>query len=238
MENENKIIYEDEDIILVHKPGGIPVQTSRLGQKDMVSILKNYRARKKEDPYIAVINRLDQPVEGVLLFAKTKEAAARLSSQSKERSMDKHYRAVVYNQTGKPLAEGMTGTLTDYLLKDGKTNISKVVKEGTKDAKKAVLHYKVLRTKENFAELFIKLETGRHHQIRVQMAHAKLPLLGDRKYGLIDAPVLQGAGKNVVLCSVKIGFCHPKTGKKMEFEIEPENETFQLLQSETSHRKN
>lgn len=231
MENKRNIIYEDKAIIVVHKLGGIPVQTNRFGQKDMISILKNYRAQKKEEPYIAVINRLDQPVEGILLFAKTKEAAAKLSSQSKERSMDKYYRAIVCNQTGSALVEGMTETLTDYLLKDGKANMSKVVKESTKDAKKAILQYEVLRVKENLAEISIKLETGRHHQIRVQMSHANLPLLGDRKYGEKDAAVLQQAGKNVALCSVKIGFIHPKTGKKMEFEIEPENETFQLLQN-------
>lgn len=231
MEKVLNIIYEDEEIIVVHKPGGIPAQTNRIGQKDMVSILKNYRVQKSEEPYLAVINRLDQPVEGILLFAKTKEAAAKLSSQSKERSMDKYYRAIVYNHTKMPLMKGMEETLTDYLLKDGKTNTSKVVKEGTKDAKKAMLHYEVLKIKENLAEISIKLETGRHHQIRVQMAHAKLPLIGDRKYGWKDAPIFQGAGRNVALCSVKIGFTHPKTGEKMEFEIEPENETFQLLQN-------
>lgn len=226
---EEQILYEDNDIIIVHKPGGIPVQTNRLGQKDMVSMLKNYRAKKKEEPYIGVIHRLDQPVEGVVLFAKNKEAASNLSSQSRERDMDKYYRAVVYNQTGQALEVGAEGIFTDYLLRDGKTNTSKVVKEGTKDAKKAILHYKVLRIKDEIAELSIRLETGRHHQIRVQMANASLPLVGDRKYGFKDAPDLKGAGKNVALCSVKIGFIHPKTGKKMEFEVEPENETFQLL---------
>lgn len=223
------ILYEDADVILMHKPGGTPVQTNRLGQKDMVSILKNYRAQKKEETYIGVIHRLDQPVEGVVLFAKNKQAAAALSSQSKERAMDKFYRAVVYNQTGETLEVGAEGTLTDYLLRDGKTNTSKVVKEGTKDAKKAVLHYKVLRVKGSLAELSIQLETGRHHQIRVQMANASLPLVGDQKYGSQDALQVDGAGRNVALCSVKIGFIHPKTGKKMEFEIEPENPIFQLL---------
>lgn len=226
MEN---IIYEDNDIIVVHKPGGIPVQTARLGQKDMVSLLKNYRAQKKEPPYIGVVHRLDQPVEGVLLFAKTKEAAAKLSSQSKEREMDKYYRAVVYNQTGKLLEADEEGILTDYLLKDGKTNTSKVVDKSTKDAKKAVLYYKVLRTKGNLAELQIKLETGRHHQIRVQMANADMPLVGDQKYGLKTVTPLKGIDRNIALCSVKIGFMHPKFHKKMEFEIEPKNKTFALL---------
>ncbi|MBO5371665.1 MAG: RluA family pseudouridine synthase [Lachnospiraceae bacterium] len=224
------IIYEDNDIIVVHKSGGIPVQTARLGQKDMVSMLKNYRAKKQEDLYIAVIHRLDQPVEGVLLFAKTKEAAAKLSSQSKERDMDKYYHAVAYNQTGKLLQQGTEGTLTDFLLKDTKTNTSKVVNANTKNAKKATLQYKVISIKDNLIMLSIKLETGRHHQIRVQMANAGMPLIGDQKYGLKTMPPIKGVDRNVALCSVKIGFVHPKTNKKMEFEIEPENKTFAIMQ--------
>ena len=224
-----QILYEDDDIIIIHKPGGIPVQTSRLGEKDLVSLLKIYRVQKKEKPYIGVVHRLDQPVEGLLVFAKTKEAAAALSAQSKGRSMDKFYRAVVYNQTGEPLVVGAEGTLTDYLLRDGKTNTSKVVKEGVKDAKEAVLHYKVLRVKDNLAELSIQLETGRHHQIRVQMANAALPLVGDKKYGLQESLPMEGAGRNVALCSSRLVLKHPKTGKKVKFEIEPENPTFQLL---------
>lgn len=224
------ILYEDNDIIVIHKPGGISVQTSRIGQKDMVSILKNYRVRKKEPPYIGVIHRLDQPVEGVLVFAKTKEAAAKLSDQSARHEMDKYYRAVVQNTGEIKLSEGSTGEQIDFLLKDAKLNSSKVVPEGTKGAKKAVLSYRVLYTKGELAELEIKLQTGRHHQIRVQMAHAGFPLVGDQKYGGLSASSIEGAGKNIALCSVKIGFSHPKTGEKMEFQIEPENETFRLLQ--------
>lgn len=223
------ILYEDNDIIVVHKPGGIPVQTNRIGQKDMVSLLKNYRVQKKEPPYIGVIHRLDQPVEGVLLFAKTKEAAAKLSSQFKERQMDKYYQAVVMNLTEKPLTAGQEGSLEDFLLKDGRNNTSKVVNQEAKDAKKAVLHYKVLQVKDNLAKLSIKLETGRHHQIRVQMANAKMPIVGDRKYGAKIIPPLKDVDRNVALCSVKIGFIHPKTNEKMEFEIEPENKTFTLF---------
>lgn len=223
------IIYEDTEIIVVHKPGGIPVQTSRLGQKDMVSMLKNYRAGKKEEPYIGMIHRLDQPVEGILLFAKNREAAANLSRQSKEHTMDKYYRAVVLDRKKAASDEHFPITLTDYLLRDGKTNTSKVVPEGTKNAKKAILQYEILHRKDSLLELFIKLETGRHHQIRVQMAHAGFPLVGDQKYGGAEANAVEGAGKNVSLCSVKTVFFHPKTGKKMEFQIEPENKTFYLL---------
>lgn len=223
------MIYEDDEIIVVHKPAGIAVETGRIGQKDMVSILKNYRAKKKEAPYIGVIHRLDQPVEGILLFAKTKEAAAKLSAQSKEQEMDKYYRTVVYNQEGL-LLEGEKNTLTDYLLKDGRTNISKVVSKETKNAKKAVLQYEVTKVKGDFAEISVKLETGRHHQIRVQMAHKGLPLVNDAKYGLKEIPLLEGAGKEIALCSVQLRFLHPKTNQKMQFEIEPKNPIFHILQ--------
>lgn len=225
----DQILYEDEDLILLRKPAGIPSQTSRLREKDMVSILKNYRVQKGEEPYIALIHRLDQPVEGILLAAKTKEAAAELSCQSVNHAMDKYYRAMVHNRSQEPLARGQAGKLTDYLLKNGKTNCSSVVKEGIKGAKKAVLQYEVLRAGEELADLAIKLETGRHHQIRVQMANAGLPLVGDFKYGRKDADKLQGAGRFVALCFVKIGFLHPTIKKRMEFEIEPENPAFQLL---------
>lgn len=227
MEKEWNIIYEDAELIVTYKPSDLAVQTSKMGQKDLVSMLKNDRVKKKEPPYVAVINRLDQPVEGLVLFAKTKEAAADLSRQLQRGQIGKYYRAVVLNQTGKDLTAGEKGTLTDYLLKDGKTNLSKVVNADTKGAKKAVLEYEVLTVKENRADLFIHLQTGRHHQIRVQMAHANLPLAGDRKYGKTDSMVSGMTG--IALCSVKLQFMHPKTKKKMEFSIEPENRIFQLL---------
>lgn len=225
----NQILYEDADIILLRKPAGIPSQTARLGEKDMVSILKNYRAGKQEEPYIALIHRLDQPVEGILLVAKTKEAAAELNRQSSDHNMEKRYRAVVHNRTKAPLVQGQRGTLTDYLLKNGRTNCSVAAEAGTKGAKKARLTYEVLRADEKLADLSIKLETGRHHQIRVQMAHAGYPLAGDTKYGRTEEDWAGKGGRGIALCFVKISFLHPKTQKKMEFAIEPENPIFQLL---------
>ena len=224
-----QIKYEDDQILVFHKPAGLAVQTSRLGQKDVVSILKNYRAARQEMPYIAPINRLDQPVEGLLLLAKTKEAAAELTTRLKAHQMDKCYRAVVCNDRNQPLLAGEEGGLTDYLLKDGKTNCSKVVKKGTPGAKEAILKYRVIKADENLAELYIELLTGRHHQIRVQLANASLPILGDFKYGRKDASDVSGMKISLALCSVKISFMHPKNRKKMEFEIEPKNPAFQLL---------
>lgn len=216
------ILYEDEELVVIHKPAGLPSQTKRLGQKDAASLLKNYLAEKGETPYAAFINRLDQPVEGILLAAKTKDAAASLSAQLARHEIEKYYRAVVFCGNGRPLTEGMEEELADYLKKDGKTNMSFVVKKEESGAKRAVLQYRVLRVKDDLAELSIRLMTGRHHQIRVQMAHAGLPIEGDRKYGRC------GEG-NIALCAAGLSFCHPKTGKKIEVGTEPKHPLFQLL---------
>ncbi|MEI3279403.1 MAG: pseudouridine synthase [Eubacterium ramulus] len=133
-----EIIYEDEAIIVCRKEAGVAVQTARAGQADVVSLLKNYRAKKKEEPYIGLIHRLDQPVEGVMVFAKTPQATAKLSAQVSSRSMEKEYLAVT---TGVP--EPQKGELRDWLLRDGKTNTSAVVARGTSQAKEAVLDYEV-----------------------------------------------------------------------------------------------
>lgn len=214
---KDKILYEDDEVLIGKKPAGIPVQTAKMDQQDMMSLLKNYRVMKKEEPYIGLVHRLDQPVEGVMLFAKTKKAAAALAKQVSERSVDKYYYAVVW---GKMPEE--KGTLTDYLLKDGKSNTSKVVREDTAGAKKAELDYEVIETKEEKSLVRIRLKTGRHHQIRVQLAHAGCPIYGDSKYG-------QRKEKGylpLALCSYKIGFLHPKTEEKLEFEIKPEGKAF------------
>lgn len=133
------IIYEDEDIIVCKKPAGVATQTRRIGQADMESLLKNYRASKGELPYIGVVHRLDQPVEGVMVFAKNKEAAADLSRQIKTKLADKYYYAMT---DGVP--EKKKGTLEDELLQNGKTNTSEVVERGTPQAKHASLSYEVV----------------------------------------------------------------------------------------------
>lgn len=218
------ILYEDAQILVVQKPGGVAVQTGRLAQKDMVSILKNYRADNREEPYIGVVHRLDQPVEGVMVFAKTAAAAAGLSGQFEKGKAEKYYRAVVLNRMEEPLLEGAGAVLTDYLIKDGRNNVSKVVPPGTKGAKKAVLQYTVVKAGEELAKLDIRLETGRHHQIRVQMANAGFPLLFDHKYGPKD--LRREAAGQIALCAAKICFLHPGTGERMEFEAAPENPAF------------
>ena len=218
---QKNIVYEDESILVVYKPAGIATQTARLGQQDMVSELKNYLAKKPEnkgkgEPYLGLVHRLDQPVSGILVFARTPKAAAALSRQITDKSMRKFYYAVIF---GSPKQDA--GSLEDYLYKDGKTNQSLIVREGFPEAKKALLHYKkvktlmVLEKQQEVSLMEIELITGRHHQIRVQMAHAGMPLLGDGKYG-------SRINGDVALCSFRLSFIHPLTKEKLCFSILPE----------------
>lgn len=207
------ILFEDEAILVCKKPAGVAVQTKQLGQADLESMLKNYRAAKGEPPYIGVVHRLDQPVEGVMVFAKTKDAAAALGRQFSAKRTDKYYYAMV---EGNPPQK--KGVLADYLLRDGRMNLSKVVPCGTQGAKRAELSYEVLEAGGGRAVLRIRLESGRHHQIRVQLANAGMPIVGDRKYNFREN--IHPSGIQLALCSYHIGFRHPLSHRKMEFEID------------------
>ena len=213
------IIFEDEHVLVVKKDAGIPVEAGRLRIMDLQGLIKNElyrRNRKGGEPYLGMIHRLDQPVEGVMVFAKTPFAAGSLSEQVRDGRMRKHYLALL---CGKPKTDG--GTLVDYLLKDGRTNTSSVVRAGEKDAKRSELNYKVLKRNDETTLVEVELITGRHHQIRVQMANAGWPLYGDTKYN----PQFQETSQYVqtALCAYKLSFVHPKTKKVMEFMIEPDN---------------
>ena len=222
---ENMILYEDKEIIVCHKAAGIAVQRARIGMPDMESTQKNYLLAKNPEkmPYLGVVHRLDQPVEGVLVFAKNKKAAAGLTGQITSGSVTKEYLAVTAQKVEKVLVH-----LEDYLKKEGKTNTSAVVTPETDGAKKAVLDYEVLNEVSDERTLTgkrilvrIQLGTGRHHQIRVQMAHAGMSLLGDRKYNPEDS-----SGLPLGLCSCHLVFRHPVTGKKLEFQVTPKGECF------------
>ena len=213
------IIFEDEHVLVVKKDAGIPVEAGRLRIMDLQGLIKNElyrRNRKGGEPYLGMIHRLDQPVEGVMVFAKTPFAAGSLSEQVRDGRMRKHYLALL---CGKPKTD--EGTLVDYLLKDGRTNTSSVVRAGEKDAKRSELNYKVLKRNDETTLVEVELITGRHHQIRVQMANAGWPLYGDTKYN----PQFQETSQYVqtALCAYKLSFVHPKTKKVMEFMIEPDN---------------
>lgn len=221
--NTLDIIYEDKALIICHKPAGIATQTRRTGQTDMESMLRNHIATQGHPPYTGIIHRLDQPVEGVMVFAKTQEAAGILSRQVREHSIGKHYYALVqladccsFSQTTNLSPEG---TLTDYLSFDKKKNLASVVSPDNKDAKKAVLDYHVVSEHDGHALLDILLHTGRHHQIRIQLSHRGVPVCGDSKYG-------SGFHTMPALCSYRIVFIHPLTGKKMDYTVHPHNPLF------------
>ena len=213
------ILFEDDHVLVVKKDAGIPVQAGKMRMMDLQGLIKNElyrRNRKGGEPYLGLIHRLDQPVEGVMVFAKTPFAAGALSEQVTDGRMKKHYLALL---CGKPSED--SGKLVDYLVKDGRTNTSSVVKEQNKDAKRAELNYQVLKRYEDTTLVEVELITGRHHQIRVQMANAGWPLYGDTKYN----PQFQDVTEHVqtALCAYKLSFVQPKTKKVMEFCIEPDN---------------
>lgn len=239
------IIYEDPHIIVCRKPAGIAVQTGRIGAQDMVSLLKNHLsgmpgkghqkglppAANNREPYLAVIHRLDQPVQGLLVFAKTPKAAKELNRQLTSSGFGKYYRALVIGTPVPP-----EGTLEDYLVKDARTNTSRVCTKDTPGAKQARLYYRV---KQTFPETHpatslveIRLDTGRHHQIRVQMAHLGCPLVGDRKYGAAcpipeaaetPVPLMRGQqADSLRLCACRLEFRHPESGEQQIFTL-PEN---------------
>ena len=204
------ILYEDNEIIVVFKEAGLAVQTRSVGQKDLESMLRCHLAAAGMPPSeLYVVHRIDQPVEGLVLFAKTKEAAADLTRQLTDGRMKKIYRARVEGSIPKD-----EDTLEDYLVRDA-GNITRVVPKprtplrGRSAPQKAVLHYK----KIGDSELLIELFTGRHHQIRVQLANAGMPITGDRKYGKTD-PACRG---RLMLTAWKLTFVHPKTKKRVTF---------------------
>ena len=203
-----KIIYEDAHIIVCKKPAGLAVQNASFGKKDLESMVRTHLAETggRANPYLGIIHRLDQPVQGLVVFAKTPKAAADLSRQ-----VQKEYLAVVCGKLPQ-----MDGTLEHYLKKDLKKNASAVVSKDTSGAKKAVLDYQVLREENGRQLVKIRLHTGRHHQIRVQMAAAGAPLYGDHKYN----PNSEGQD-GLALCANHLVLKHPIRGKMVEFFCEP-----------------
>ncbi|MGN0328384.1 MAG: RluA family pseudouridine synthase [Lachnospira sp.] len=179
-----KIIYEDKNKIIVDKPAGQLSQSGKSFDLDIVSEVLNYRKSKGEEPYASIINRLDRPVSGLILLAKDKKEAARLSGLMKSDTFDKRYIALVLGKIDEE-----KGHFTDFLVKDGKSNMSKIASEKDKDSKRAELEYELIDydEKNNVSRVLIHLLTGRHHQIRIQFASRNFPLVGDGKYGLEEA---------------------------------------------------
>lgn len=217
------IIYEDKDIIVVRKPAGQESQGGKSFSMDLLSELKNYLARKQNNmnPYVAVVHRLDRPVSGVMVYAKTQLAAACLSKQIQNGQMKKRYYALL----SCPIVPE-SGTLEHYLGHDKKRNQSFVAAKGEAGAKLARLNYHTVPLDTfdewkdmqkitpgwNLSLVDIELLTGRHHQIRVQFAAMGCPLLGDKKYSNIQQPNMSN---RIGLCAYQLEFWHPTTKKKM-----------------------
>ena len=216
-----KILYEDEDIIVLHKMAGFPAQSHRAGEMDVISEVKVYlsgaqRGRTSE-PYAALINRLDQPVEGVMLLAKNEYAARELSGQLQSGKIKKEYTAGVFSAQRPDIAGRVR--LDDFIEK-GRDNLSRIVTKKSDRAKRAILDYELIdgSVKEKYGgytcELNIELFTGRHHQIRLQLANAGYPIIGDRKYGFMPDGY---SGPLRLICRC-LSFYH--RGQYMRFEIQ------------------
>lgn len=234
IDNILKILYEDKDIIVFVKPAGIEAQTSRYFEKDVESILKNYFSNKQEETYVGLIHRLDKTVSGIMLVGKNKKATNTLNTAFINREITKKYLSIV---CGKLVDK--CGKLENFLYQDKKLRKSFVVSPDKAEAKKAILTYKVLGEynlselkkididfDNNISLLEIKLETGRFHQIRAQLANLGNYIIGDRKYSdniENNLRILEFLGeKNILLASYILEFKHPITKKLMSFEEKPE----------------
>ena len=209
--NKLEVLYEDNHIIVVVKPCNILSQADMTGDMDMLTIIKAYLKEKYQKPgnvYLGLIHRLDRPVSGVMVFAKTSKAASRLSEQVRNHTLEKKYLAIIHGTSLKD-----NDTFIDYLKKceDGNTIVSNEV-----EGKYAELSYHVLeKNKEkNLTLVSISLKTGRHHQIRVQFASRSYPLYGDQRYGGIDL-------NQIALHAYSLTFLHPITKKEMTFQKNP-----------------
>ena len=256
------ILHEDRDIIVCVKDPGVPSQSDKSRDMDMVNMLRNYVSSEGLGgikvggmPYIGLVHRLDRPVGGVMVFAKNPTALENLNKQVSNRKINKSYLALSLlkdnqiidniknnrNEIRHPselddISLGYWITLTDYLVKEAKSNTSKVVSHNDKLGKKAELDYRLvgIDTKEVFSEKIYRcvfeicLKTGRHHQIRVQMANANMPLAGDAKYN--HSNINDGNLYNTVaLYSYRLEFKHPRTGKYVVFHSFPKDNWFEEI---------
>ena len=219
-----EILYEDDDIIVCIKPAGMPSQGDKRGNKDLVRELKKHIAleamrhkiKLTGEPYVAVVHRLDRNVRGIMVYAKTKKAAAGLSKQINENKFAKIYMAVVSFDPDKEVPQvGVRKNKVSYLLHDKVKNVSTVVDEETKEAERAELNYEVVKVAGNKALVRVELITGRHHQIRLQMSDEFNGIVGDTKYN-DDYRNIEG-WTGLALEAVMLSFIHPVSGKKLSF---------------------
>lgn len=209
------ILYEDNHLLVVVKPRNMPTQEDKSGDQDLLNTLKHYIKETYNKPgnvYLGLVHRLDRPVGGVMVFAKTSKAASRLSNSVRTRTFDKTYRAIVH---GRP--EPTHDKLTHFLVKNNRLNKVFSVGEHSEGAKKAILKYEVLDTIGSLSLIEVELFTGRPHQIRVQLSEIGHPLYGDQKYGAhVNEP-----GQQIALWSSELSFDHPTTKERLHFQASP-----------------
>ena len=206
------VLYEDNHLLVVVKPPNLPVQADSSGDDDLLSIMKRYVGNKYQKPgnvYLGLVHRLDRPVGGVMVLARTSKAAARLSAAFASHEQDKRYLAVLQGSLPGEAA------LEDALLKDGRTGMVRVVPEGTPGSKAARLRTRPLARRGGLTLAEVTLYTGRAHQIRVQHAHAGYPLWGDARYGG-GRP-----GQQIALWAASLALEHPTRRERMRFAAPP-----------------
>lgn len=209
------ILYEDNHLLIVEKPVNIPVQGDESGDLDLLNMLKQdlkVRYQKPGNVYLGLVHRLDRPVGGAIIFAKTSKAASRLSNELRKQAIEREYVAVVRGKM-----KQSSGKLEDYLVKDRQKNIVHVTKSSAKEAKKAVLYYKVEAAGKRLSRVRVQLETGRPHQIRVQLNQAGNPIYGDQKYGQkVNRP-----GEQIALWAERLSVKHPTKDETITVYSEP-----------------
>ena len=213
------IIYEDNHIAVVIKPQNMPVCPDESKDADLLNALKTHIKEtegKQGDAYCGLVHRLDRPTGGVMVYAKTSKAAARLAEQIKDGTFKKTYLAVV---VGEP--KNRSDELVDYLLKNERTNTVEIVPSATTGAKRAELKYRVLKVAKQVSLVEVQLITGRSHQARVQLAGIGTPIFGDAKYGGDKL----GKGWNLALWAHELAFTHPTTGDSLRFIVNPPETT-------------
>ena len=197
------ILYEDNHLIAVNKPASVLSQSDQTKDVDIISMTKAYVKEAYDKPgevYMGLPHRLDRPVSGVLLLCKTSKGLTRMSDIFKKREIKKTYHAII-----QVVPSDLSGTLTSYVKKSGKMNRSNISDKSFKGAKLAVLHYKLIGQIKDYSLLEIELETGRSHQIRVQLSQHKMPILGDLKY----KPQRPLIDKSIALHAHSLSFIHP-----------------------------
>jgi len=218
-----EVLYEDNHLLVVVKPVGIPVQADSSGDPDLAGLLKAYIKEKYAKPgavYLGIVHRLDRPVGGVMVFARTSKAAGRLSDEIRRGGMDKRYLCAA-------MGTFEDGEWTDWLLKDPSTNTSRTVPEGTPGAKDARLIQKTLERRDGMSLAEVELLTGRSHQIRVQFASRGHALWGDARYNPDSRP-----GQDIALFAASLSFTHPTTKERLTFRAEPKGRPWDLFQPE------